>query len=120
MAITNTLNKYKRYIVILGFIIGGTSTLGMLPPQPISSLPEDTTKMIYTIIIAGCGVVFLKFFKPLRIPPPQPPTPRRPAPRQPAYKGDNSDVFGDIDNTSQERQTGPITTEKASIYDGFK
>lgn len=121
VGITQTLNRYKRYIIILGFAIGGASTMGLLPAQPISGVPIDTTKIIYTLLIAGCMVVFMKFFKPLRAPIPQAPI-RRPVQRIPPVR-DNSDVFGDIDNSpplNVPRPPGRSSVEKQSIYDGFK
>jgi hypothetical protein len=91
----------------------------MLPAQPISSIPVDTMKIIYTLIIAGCLVVFLKFFKPRLLPPPAPV--RRPIPRSPPVARD-SDVFGDIDNNQALNvpRPGRPPVEKESIYDGFK
>ena len=61
MAIMDSIKKYKRFIVLIGLLVGIGGILDYLPAT-LFSVDSSTTNLIYAGVIIASGLVFIQAY----------------------------------------------------------
>jgi hypothetical protein len=93
MSLKGTINKYKKWIILLGCAVGVLRIMNILP-EVLFSQTIETTRLIYAGVLFAAAVVYLTFHKEQATDgyrrsypaPPPPPLPRRPRQMPPQQK----------------------------------